>query len=373
MQSITPDIKKILVVEDDVGLQYLIKSKLEDESYEIITATSGANAIKEIKSQHIFLMLLDYKLADITGKELLQKLSDENIEVPFIFMTGFGDERIAVEIMKLGAKEYLVKSGDFLNQIPIVVKRIVKEIENDEKFNRMQKELESLNNMKSHFLNMISEEIKTPLTGITGALHLLRNQEFSSTIKGLLETLQNSVQRLDDFANKTILSTQLSSGKYKLNISEIDAKELIQFCYLELTNEVLDKQIEIIEDVDPELTLLGDRDLLYKAFLYVFENAINNTKTNTSIEIKIEKEKNIVKFSIQDHGITIIENPEEFLSNPFQASDGDVMSNFGLSIFLINQIVELHGGKVRISNQEDAGMRIELILNQSELTKTKNE
>ena len=81
-------------------------------------------------------MLLDYKLADITGKELLQKLSDENIEVPFIFMTGFGDERIAVEIMKLGAKEYLVKSGDFLNQIPIVVKRIVKEIENDEKFNR---------------------------------------------------------------------------------------------------------------------------------------------------------------------------------------------------------------------------------------------
>ncbi len=117
----------ILIVEDDVGLQYLIKSKIEDEKYEIITAISGAEAMEQIKKQEVFLMLLDYKLADITGKELLQQVSDENIDVPFIFMTGFGDERIAVEIMKLGAKEYLVKTGEFLNQISTVVTRIVRE------------------------------------------------------------------------------------------------------------------------------------------------------------------------------------------------------------------------------------------------------
>ncbi len=364
---------KILVVEDDVGLQYLIKSKLEEENYEIITSKSGADAMQIIKSEPIFLMLLDYKLTDITGKELLQQLSDESIEVPFIFMTGFGDERIAVEIMKLGAKEYLVKTGEFLNQIPVVVNRIAKEIENDEKFKRMQKELESLNNMKSHFLNMISQEIRTPLTGISGALHLLRNQEFSSTIKGLLETLQNSVQRLDDFANKTILSTQLSSGKYKLNVSEINAKELIQFCYLELTNEVLEKQVNIIEDIHPELTITGDRDLLYKAFLNVFENALANTEIKTSIEIKIEKEKDFVKFSIQDNGKVVIEDPDEFLLNPFQSLQGGEMSNFGLSLFLINQIVELHGGSIKIINKKDAGMCIELMLNQSEITQTVNE
>ena len=109
MTPIAPNKKyTILVVEDDVGLQYLIKTKLEDENYNIVTAVSGEEAIKQIKKEEVFLMLLDYKLADITGRELLQQLSDENIEVPFIFMTGFGDERVAVEIMKLGAKEYLV-------------------------------------------------------------------------------------------------------------------------------------------------------------------------------------------------------------------------------------------------------------------------
>ncbi|MBI9053968.1 MAG: hybrid sensor histidine kinase/response regulator [Bacteroidales bacterium] len=363
----------ILVVEDDTGLQYLIKNKLEDENYNILTAVSGLEAIEYIRNENIFLMLLDYKLSDITGKELLQNLSNENLEVPFIFMTGFGDERIAVEIMKLGAKEYLVKSGEFLNQIPLVVKRIVKEIESDSRLIRMQKELEGLNNMKSHFLNMISQEIRTPLTGITGALHLLRNQEFSSTIKELLETLQNSVYRLDDFANKTILSTQLSSGKFELNITDINAKELVQYCYLELTNEVLEKHIEINEDIDPDLIIKGDKDLLYKAFLYIIENAVVNTKIGTAVDITFEKQGDIIKSTISDNGDTVIENPEEFLLNPFQALESDVMSNFGLSLFIINQIVELHSGKIEIKNRPNAGMIIEVIINQSELIKVNNE
>ncbi len=374
MTPITPKEKyTILVVEDDVGLQYLIKSKLEDENYEILTAVSGADAIMQIKKQDIFLMLLDYKLADITGKELLQKLNDENIEIPFIFMTGFGDERIAVEIMKLGAKEYLVKTGEFLNQIAVVVKRTVKEIENDGKLKRMQKELESLNNMKSHFLNMISQEIRSPLTGISGAIHLLRNQEFSSTIKGLLETLQNSVYRLDDFANKTILSTQLSSGKYDLNITEINAKELIQYCYLELTNEVLEKQVEIVENIDSELYIKGDRDLLYKAFLYLIENAVSNANQGTKVEITFEKIEDQIKCSILDYGDMVIENPEEFILNPFQVSGKDSMGNFGLSLFLINQIIEMHQGKINIQNKENAGMYVELIFSFNNLLSIANE
>jgi signal transduction histidine kinase len=374
MTPVTPKEKyTILVVEDDVGLQYLIKSKLENENYEILTAVSGADAIEQIKKQDIFLMLLDYKLADITGKELLQKLNEENIEIPFIFMTGFGDERIAVEIMKLGAKEYLVKTGEFLNQIAVVVKRVVKEIENDGKLKRMQKELESLNNMKSHFLNMISQEIRSPLTGISGAIHLLRNQEFSSTIKGLLETLQNSVYRLDDFANKTILSTQLSSGKYDLNIAEINAKELIQYCYLELTNEVLEKHIEIVENIDSELYLKGDRDLLYKAFLYLIENAVSNSNEGTKVEITFEKIEDITKVTIIDYGDVVIDDPEDFILNPFQFSGKDSMSNFGLSLFLINQIIEMHHGKISIKNVENAGMYVELIFSFNNLLSMSNE
>ena len=374
MTQISSDLKyTILVVEDDEGLQYLIKSKLEEEGYQVITSVSGAKATEIIKTQDIFLMLLDYKLADITGKELLQNLTDENISIPFIFMTGFGDERIAVEIMKLGAKEYLVKTGEFLKQITVVVNRIVKEIENDDKRKRMQKELESLNKIKSHFLNMISQEIRTPLTGISGALHLLRNQEFSSTIKELLETLQNSVYRLDDFANKTILSTQLSSGKYELNISEINAKELVQFCYLELTNEVMEKQVEIIEDIDSELTINGDRDLLYKAFLYLIENAVLMTKPKTSVEIKFTKEQGFIKCSILDHGVIEIDDPADFLMNPFQAANEDYLGNFGLSLFLINQIIEQHEGKIEIKNIKDAGKLIELFFNKTKIIKENNE
>ncbi|MCG8412211.1 MAG: response regulator [Bacteroidales bacterium] len=352
----------ILVVEDDMGLQYLIKTKLEDDDYNIITAASGAEAIEHIKSKDIFLMLLDYKLSDITGKELLQQLKEENLELPFVFMTGFGDERIAVDIMKLGAKDYLVKTGGFLNQLSIVIKRAIKEIENDSKLIRMQKELESLNNIKSQFLNMISNEIKTPLTGISGALHLLRNQEFSSTIKELLETLQDSVYRLDNFANTTILSTQISSGEYKLNITPINIKELLQYSYLNLTNKVLKEHIEIIEDIDSSIIINSDRDLLYKCFGYIMEDTISGVAEATKMEVTVATEDEQVKCSFFSYGDVLIENPDEFLLNPFQISpDSEIVSNWGLNLFVVNQIVNLFNGDINLTNKEE-GLLVELIL-----------
>jgi len=184
--------------------------------------------------------------------------------------------------------------------------------------------------------------------------------------------LQSSVERLDDFANKTILSTQLGSGQYNLNLTKINAKELVQYCYLELTNVVMEKHIDFVEQIDPGLVVVGDRDLIYKAFLYILENAVDNAKSDSEIIIVVEKSNDMVKFSITDQGDVIIENPEEFLLNPFQASGGGLNSNFGLSLFLINQIVELHGGKIDMSNK-DEGLCVEFYINQFELTESTNE
>lgn len=130
----------ILLVEDDAGLVELITVKLEESGFSVMSAASGAEALTHLERQTPDMMLLDYSLPDINGKELVDTLNKQQTPLPpFIITTGQGDERIAVNMMKLGAMDYLVKDILFLEKLSDVVKRVVKEIDSDGKLKQAQK------------------------------------------------------------------------------------------------------------------------------------------------------------------------------------------------------------------------------------------
>ncbi|MEN8264282.1 MAG: PAS domain S-box protein, partial [Nitrospirota bacterium] len=86
---------------------------------------TGAEAIKHVIESPPCLFLLDFGLFDMTGKEVIEKLDSKKISVPFIIMTGGRDERVAVQMMKLGAVDYLTKDESFIDRLPSVVNHAV--------------------------------------------------------------------------------------------------------------------------------------------------------------------------------------------------------------------------------------------------------
>ncbi len=135
-------IMNILLVEDDAGLVELITEKLEESGFSVKSATSGAEALAHLDKQTPDLMLLDYSLPDINGKELIETLIKQQTPLPpFIITTGQGDERIAVDMMKLGTMDYVIKDILFLEKLPDVVKRAIKEIESDDKLKQYEEVL----------------------------------------------------------------------------------------------------------------------------------------------------------------------------------------------------------------------------------------
>lgn len=129
----TENIYSILVVEDDKGLQHLIQKKLERDGFSVAAALSGKDAIAWVEKKSDTLLLLDYRLGDMTGKDVIDTLMKKEITVPFIIMTGHGDERIAVEMMKLGAKDYLVKDETLLEILPQVLRNILNQLSMEQK------------------------------------------------------------------------------------------------------------------------------------------------------------------------------------------------------------------------------------------------
>lgn len=99
----------ILVIDDDADICLLLNRYLSKNGFNVTTAHSGKIALDSIASQVPDIVLCDFRLEDMNGSELLEKIKANNPQVPVIIMTGYSDVRTAVNIMKLGAFDYVTK------------------------------------------------------------------------------------------------------------------------------------------------------------------------------------------------------------------------------------------------------------------------
>lgn len=121
----------ILVVDDDPGLTRLIERALRREGYQTAAVGSGQEATEWLKQHRADLLLLDLKLPDMEGPALVESMVSMERSVPFIIITGQGDERVAVEMMKSGALDYLVKDVNFIEFVPTVVRRALSRLDKE--------------------------------------------------------------------------------------------------------------------------------------------------------------------------------------------------------------------------------------------------
>ncbi len=103
---------RILYVEDDPNDQLIMKHALEKNlhlDYDLTTVSTGQEGLNEVEKQKFDLLLLDYKLPGMSGIEILTELQKRKVHTPIIFVTSKGSEKIAVEAIKLGVIDYIVK------------------------------------------------------------------------------------------------------------------------------------------------------------------------------------------------------------------------------------------------------------------------
>ncbi len=141
-KSVKSPIYKIKVIEDDDGLNRLIQKKLQKEGYSTDGAFTGQEALGKIGGDENEILLIDYKLPDMTGKQLVKKILEKYSHIPpIIVITGFGDEKIAVEMMKLGVWDYMVKEPDFIDILPEKIKHLCADIEKNKKLKKAEDDL----------------------------------------------------------------------------------------------------------------------------------------------------------------------------------------------------------------------------------------
>ncbi|HKZ42836.1 MAG TPA: response regulator, partial [Candidatus Hodarchaeales archaeon] len=120
--SSAKSVSHILLVEDNVDLIQIAKFSLEGSRYTLDAATSGHEAIEKLSNSSYDVIFLDYRLPDADGLEILRKIrkiqDQTGSYAPIYIITGGGSEQIAIESLRNGAFDYIVKDGEYHTLIP---------------------------------------------------------------------------------------------------------------------------------------------------------------------------------------------------------------------------------------------------------------
>jgi len=171
--------KSILVIDDDRLIRSSISTILKEDGHHIEEAGSGRSGLDKLRASYFDLVITDLRMPDISGMDVLREGRNIRPEAHWIIITAYGSIENAVEAMKMGASDYLTKPFGSPDELRHVVRRVLKEVEQEQKISLMSEELGKqypppemifLGNKMDSVRRLVEEVAPTPATVlITGS------------------------------------------------------------------------------------------------------------------------------------------------------------------------------------------------------------
>lgn len=373
----------ILIVDDVLKNLQILGAILDEAGYEVAMADNGVSALETLNEIKPDLILLDIMMPEIDGFQVAERIkSDKSLcEIPIIFLTAKTEVDNIVKAFKRGAADYVVKpfnADELLARVKthidlrnskILLKELNENLEN--KVAQRTKELEianrnlsTLDHAKSYFLGLLSHELNTPITGIMGAIQLLKEEAHTADELEMLELAEESSERLKRFAQESLLIAKLQTEKYDVQPNKEDICVILNDIINDITPIAKKKDIKINNTISQCFFLHFDYALMKKCFYNIFDNAIKYSGSGTEIEIGGYEKNNQIVLEFLDEGNGFDDDTINNANNLFISDE--IMHHkdgYGLGLSTVDLIMAAHSGKIEITNRKEKGALIRLIFN----------
>ena len=384
---------RILIVDDDEIDRIAVRRALLKAGISLISmeAETCEDAIALLEEQRFDCTFVDYGLPDHNGLELIKAARRLDIQHPLVVLTGQGDEKIAVELMKSGATDYLAKSQispELLAQVlrnAIRLDRAEREAiamtqqlkENNELLTqqnqelaqqRTQIQLQSL--QQQDFIAHLTHDLRTPLVAADLMVKLFREEAFgvlSVAMQDALSAMDRSNQNLLDLVNTLLEVHHYESGSKTLTLITCHLWSIIQDVLQELRPVAQHKQLSMTAShqvSDPNaLTILGDCQELRRMMTNLVGNALKFTEVG-SVELRLgfdaaQENETIavhgwVTIDVQDTGLGMSPEEQLVIFQRFRTGHHR-QTGSGLGLHLVQRIVTQHSGTIRVQSELGQG------------------
>ncbi len=352
----------VLVVEDSPEDRVLYKRILRKDNapFRVLEAESAAQGIEISQTNDVDCVLLDYHLPDADGMDFIKAFQQHamNPQAAIIMVTGQGNEKTAVEAMKLGALDYITKNSISEAYFGQSILNAVERSRLRQQISRYQRDLEKSNRSLSEFAHIVSHDLKAPLRRIVSYCDLLK-EEAKGKLEGeagnYVDRLSANALRLQRFINDLLEFSRVMHAQEEAK--EVDLNKLVQ---------------EILEDLDPLIEESGAKIeaaplpvvqayplRLRQLFMNLISNAMKyHGKEPPVIKIGSEERPEDYLFWVQDNGLGI---PKEYQANIFQAFQRlhthDAIEGTGLGLSICKQVVTMHKGRIGVESETGKGSK----------------
>ena len=221
--------------------------------------------------------------------------------------------------------------------------------------------LRHLDEVKTGLISTVSHELKTPLTSIRLAIHILLNEKLgplSPQQMELLVTAREDSDRLYRVIEDLLDISRIESGQAEIKLQPVNVEELVLQATDKMRPAFRDHGITLNIKVAPDVPrVLADPSRLQLVFDNLLSNALKYTPIGGEVTIKAQLEDSMVRFSVEDTGIGIA---PEFLPRIFEKFfrvPGQEQISSGLGLTIAKEIVEAHGGAIEATSQPGKGAR----------------
>lgn len=247
-----------------------------------------------------------------------------------------------------------VAKGDFSTRISYNKRDSMAHVYQD--FNRMIAELESVQVLRSDFINSFSHEFKTPIASINGFSSLMLQKELSREEQvTYLKIIVEESERLSKMTSNTILLTKLSDREVVSKVETYDIGEQLRQCSILLSHQWMEKEL-VFNGEFPEVQYTGKRELLQHLWINLLSNAIKYTPRGGEISVDLTQKGDQIIARVADTGVGMDEKTVNHIYDAyFQGDVAHANPGLGLGLSIVKQIVNLCGGRIEVKSKLGEG------------------
>ena len=382
--------EKILIVDDEQMILELTSMVLTSRGFEVRTVDNATDGYDIIERERPALVLLDYMMPRVNGLDALKEIRARFPDTYVIMFTGKGSEEVAVELMKAGASDYILKpfsNAKLVERIESVLRVRAIEMRNRDLVNEQKKlldeierwnrELEQRVEQKTmelehahheillteklaslgHLSAGMAHEIRNPLNSISLFAQVLTSElKNEPEMKSYSEKILNEVERIDAILVK-LLST---SKRANFQLRSIRLADVIEASLKPFLAQIQAQNVKLTETLQENTpSILADADELGQVFSNLFANALFEMKQGGSLSVTLESDDSEALVTVSDTGDGIPEERMNKIFDPFFTTK-ERGTGFGLSVVL--RIVKTYSGRIHVKSQPGQGTTFQIWL-----------
>jgi signal transduction histidine kinase len=379
--------ERVLIVDDEEDLRYVYMRQLRGDGYLLDTAADGAEAIEKIRTTEYAVILTDMRMPRKDGLAVIAAAREHLPDAEIIVLTGHGSLENALQAFKAGnIFEYLLKPLDDISVLNTVVARAIERRNlrkhNRELFEQLQRAYEELRQKSEMLIQQekmsaigvlaagVAHELNNPLTAVVGFAQMIaeklkanppanwNDSEFTRALQAL-ENLVQGAHRARDIVGSLLRFARATKPDAR---SLIDINQTLRDAFVFTEHLLLRHGITLEKRLAPELPpVWGNAARLQHVFTNLLINAQQATPSGGTVRVITEHadEPKGVWVHVEDTGEGI---PPEALEQIFEPFYTRKEQGTGLGLSIAKQIIEEHGGEIRVASELGKGARFSVFL-----------